>query len=286
MVWEIPYTFIAGTKAKANEVNGNFTSIKQFVDQLESNLATAELDINNLETNKADINGSQNEVFQVADAENNKDAVNLETLRAQTVNSIDVIRGFIPFMSNATTISCTAGNCWDTTYKQMINSYTVLSLQDTALAANTTYYIYVCYDKETSSCKLAFSTNSTTPTLPAGYDYFRIVGSFTTNSSRHIDTVYPIGSVDLSSRTGFIGTYLYALPINSTIVAPHNCFVYTKLAGNGSYILVQINGVEVSYQNSGSKWYNTTSALIPVKKGQIITIAGNGAVGAGLINMI
>ena len=286
MVWEIPYTFIAGTKAKANEVNGNFTSIKQFVDQLESNLATAELDINNLETNKADINGSQNEVFQVADAENNKDAVNLETLRAQTVNSLDVIRGFIPFMSNATTISCTAGNCWDSTYKQMINSFTVLSLQDTALAANTTYYIYVCYDKETSSCKLAFSTNSTTPTLPAGYDYFRIVGSFTTNGSGHIDTVYPIGSVDLSSRTGFIGTYLYALQINSTIVAPHNCFVYTKLAGNGSYIMVQINGVEVSYQNSGSKWYNSTSTLIPVKKGQIITIAGNGAVGAGLINMI
>lgn len=286
MVWEIPYTFIAGTKAKANEVNGNFTSIKQFVDQLESNLATAELDINNLETNKADINGSQNEVFQVADAENNKDAVNLETLRAQTVNSLDVIRGFIPFMSNAITISCTAGNCWDSTYKQMINSYTVLSLQDTALAANTTYYIYVCYDKETSSCKLAFSTNITTPTLPAGYDYFRIVGSFTTNSSRHIDTVYPIGSVDLSSRTGFIGPYLYALPINSTIVAPHNCFVYTKLAGNGSYIMVQINGVEVSYQNSGRKWNNSTSTLIPVKKGQIITIAGNGAVGAGLINMI
>lgn len=286
MVWEIPYTFIAGTKAKANEVNGNFTSIKQFVDQLESNLATAELDISNLETNKADINGNQNEVFQVADAENNKDAVNLETLRAQTVNSLDVIRGFIPFMSNAITISCTAGNCWDSTYKQMINSYTALSLQDTALAANTTYYIYVCYDKETSSCKLAFSTNSITPTLPAGYDYFRMVGSFTTNSSGQIDTVYPIGSVDLSSRTGFIGTYLYALPINSTIVAPHNCFVYTKLAGNGSYIIVQINGVEVSCQTSGSKWYNSTTTLIPVKKGQIITIAGNGAVGAGLINMI
>lgn len=286
MVWEIPYTFIAGTKAKANEVNGNFTSIKQFVDQLESNLATAELDINNLETNKADINGSQNEVFQVADAENNKDAVNLETLKAQTANSLDVIRGFIPFMSNATTISCTAGNCWDSTYEQMINSYTVLSLQDTALAAYTTYYIYVCYDKETSSCKLAFSTNSTTPTLPAGYDYFRKVGSFTTNSSGNIDTVYPIGSVDLSSRTGFIGTYIGTLPINSTTVATHNCFVYAKLAGNGSYIMVQINGVEVSYQASGSKWYNTTTTLIPVKKGQTITIAGNGAVGASIINMI
>lgn len=200
MVWEIPYTFIAGTKAKANEVNGNFTSIKQFVDQLESNLATAELDINNLETNKADINGSQNEVFQVADAENNKDAVNLETLRAQTANSLDAIRGFIPFMSNATTISCTAGDCWDSTYKQMISSSTALSLQDTALAANTTYYIYVCYDKETSSCKLAFSTNSNTPTLPAGYDYFRKVGSFTTNSSGHIDIVSPLGTIQFPSR--------------------------------------------------------------------------------------
>ena len=139
---------------------------------------------------------------------------------------------------------------------------------------------------ETFSCNLAFSTNSTTPTLPAGYDYFRKVGSFTTNSSGNIDTVYPIGSVDLSSRTGFIGTYIGALPINSTIVATHNCFVYAKLAGNGSYIMVQINGVEVSYQTSGSKWYNTTTTLIPVKKGQTITIAGNGAVGASIINMI
>ena len=286
MVWEIPYTFIAGTKAKANEVNGNFTSIKQFVDQLESNLATAELDINNLETNKADINGSQNEVFQVANAENNKDAVNLETLKAQTVNSLDTIRGFIPFMSNAITISCTAGNCWNSTYEQMISSSTVLSLQDTTLAASAIYYIYVCYDKETSGCMLAFSTNSNIPTLPAGYDYFRRVGSFTTNSIGQIDTVYPIGSVDLSSRTGFIGTYITALPINSTTVAAHNCFIYTKLAGNNSYIMVQINGAEVSYQASGSKWYNTTTSLIPVKKGQLITIAGNGSVGASVINMI
>lgn len=269
MVWEIPYTFIAGTKAKANEVNGNFTSIKQFVDQLESNLATAELDINNLETNKADINGSQNEVFQVADAENNKDAVNLETLRAQTVNSLDVIRGFIPFMSNATTISCTAGNCWDSTYKQMINSYTVLSLQDTALAANTTYYIYVCYDKETSSCKLAFSTNSNTPTLPAGYDYFRIVGSFTTNSSRIIDTVYPIGSVDLSSKVGFIGTYIGEAA--STTVAA-NVWLYVAIYQNNATMQVFINGLEVASLARSSKWGTTTSALIPCKKGQVVQI--------------
>ena len=286
MVWEIPYTFIAGTKARANEVNGNFTSIKQFVDQLESNLATAELDINNLEANKADINGNQSEIFQVANAENNKDAVNLETLKDQTANSLDAIRGFVPSRSNATTISCTAGDCWDSTYKAMISSSKTITLQDTKLAKSSTYYIYVCYDKETSGCKLAFSTNSNTPTLPVGYDYFRKVGSFTTNSSGNIDTVYPIGSVDLSSRTGFIGTYNRALSINSTTVATQNCFVYTKLAGNGAYIIVKINNVEVSHQNSGSKWYNTTSTLIPVKKGQTITISGKGNVSASLINMI
>lgn len=200
MVWEIPYTFIAGTKAKANEVNGNFTSIKQFVDQLESNLATAELDINNLETNKADINGNQDEVFQVADAENNKDAVNLETLKAQTANTLDVIRGFVPSKSNKNTISCTAGDCWDSTYEVIINSSTSLSLQDTTLAASTTYYIYVCYDKETSTCKLAFSTNASTPTLPAGFDNFRKIGNFTTDEDKNIQFVFAEGAVQFPAE--------------------------------------------------------------------------------------
>lgn len=200
MVWEIPYTFIAGTKAKANEVNRNFTSIKQFVDQLESNLATAELDISNLEANKADINGSQTEIFQVANAANNFDAVNLQSLKDQTANSLDAIRGFVPSKSNATTISCTAGDCWDSTYEQMISSSTSIKLQDTSLASNSTYYIYVCYDKETSGCQLAFSTNSNTPTLPAGYDYYRKVGQFTTNSSGDIDIVSALGTVQFPSK--------------------------------------------------------------------------------------
>lgn len=200
MVWEIPYTFIAGTKAKANEVNGNFTSIKQFVDQLESNLATAELDISNLETNKADINGNQDEVFQVADAENNKDAVNLKTLKAQTANTLDVIKGFVPSKSSNNTISCTAGSCWDSTYKTIISSNTSLTLQDTNLSAKTTYYIYVCYNEETSTCELAFSTNNTTPTLPVGYTLFRKIGNFTTGDDSNIQFVFAEGAVQFPSK--------------------------------------------------------------------------------------
>lgn len=200
MVWEIPYTFIAGTKAKANEVNGNFTSIKQFVDQLESNQATNELDISNLEANKADINGSQDEVFQVADAENNKDAVNLETLKDQTANTLDVIKGFIPSKSNSNTISCTAGDCWDSTYTEMISSSTSLSLQDTTLSADTTYYIYVCYNTDTSTCQLAFSTNSTTPALPVGFTLFRKIGNFTTDDENNIQFVFAEGATTFPSQ--------------------------------------------------------------------------------------
>ena len=192
MVWEIPYTFIAGTKAKANEVNSNFTSIKQFVDQLESNQATNELNISNLESNKADVNGSQTEIFQVANAANNFDAVNLQSLKDYTANTLDVIRGFIPSKSNSNTISCTAGDCWDSTYTEMISSSTSLSLQDTALSADTTYYIYVCYNTDTSTCQLAFSTNSTTPALPVGFTLFRKIGSFTTDNDSNIIFVAPI----------------------------------------------------------------------------------------------
>lgn len=276
MVWEIPYTFIAGTKAKANEVNGNFTSIKQFVDQLESNLATAELDINNLETNKADINGNQDEVFQVADAENNKDAVNLETLKAQTANTLDVIRGFVPSKSNKNTISCTAGDCWDSTYEVIINSSTSLSLQDTTLAASTTYYIYVCYDKETSTCKLTFSTNNTTPTLPAGFDNFRRIGSFITDGDGVIDVVSAEGSVDLNNRIGFIGSNIGGqITSSTTYTADQNHWVYARVGYRekaNTTITVTIDGIEVAYMRSGWKYDASSSVLIPVRKGQNVVI--------------
>lgn len=200
MVWEIPYTFIAGTKAKANEVNSNFTSIKQFIDQLESNQATNELNISNLESNKANVNGSQTEIFQVANAANNFDAVNLQSLKDYTANTLDTIKGFIPSKSSSNTISCTAGSCWDSTYTEMITSSISLSLQDTALAASTTYYIYVCYNEDTKACELAFSTNNTTPTLPVGFTLFRRIGSFTTDEDNNIQFVFAEGTVQFPAK--------------------------------------------------------------------------------------
>lgn len=281
MVWEIPYIFIAGTKAKANEVNSNFTSIKQFVDQLESNQATNELNISNLESNKADVNGSQTEIFQVANAANNFDAVNLQSLKDYTANTLDVIRGFIPSKSNSNTISCTAGDCWDNTYTEIISSSTALSLQDTALSADTTYYIYVCYNTDTSTCQLAFSTNSTTPALPVGFTLFRCIGSFTTDGSGNIDNVSPIGSVDLSNRVGFIGeNFGSQIKASTSYTADRNHWLYAEAICHGRSnpeIVISVNGVYVARVCASWKYDAETSALIPIKKGQGVIITINRA---------
>ena len=110
MVWIIPNTFIAGTKAKANEVNENFTSAKQFMDNLETEQATNTADILQLEQNKADLNGSFEQRFQVADATNSFDAINKQTLLNLVKNTQEVIKGFVLSKFNNTTVSATAGS--------------------------------------------------------------------------------------------------------------------------------------------------------------------------------
>lgn len=189
MVWTIPYTFTPGTKARANEVNSNFTSLKQFVDQLEVNGATNEINITNLENNKANINGSNTELFNVADATTNYNAVNLQTLNNLTLNTKDAIKGFKLSIFDSNTITATAGSCYDSTYAYMITSTTSLQEQDQNLNANATYYVYVCADKDTSTNELVFNSSPTTPALPVDFDYFRRLGYFTTDDDGNIERV-------------------------------------------------------------------------------------------------
>lgn len=208
MVWTIPNTFVAGTKARANEVNENFTSIKQFVDTLEVQASTNEIDITNLTNTKANTNGNNQERFQVANPTASYDAVNLQTLESKTLNSRSVIDGFTLSKFNNNTITATAGNCYDSTYVYMISSAT--SLQESAtLGANATYYVYVCADSDTNTCELVFNTSPTTPELPANFDYFRRIGRFITNSNSQIDRVYsemsqPISTDEKLTASGYV----------------------------------------------------------------------------------
>lgn len=189
MVWIIPNTFIAGTKAKANEVNENFTSAKQFMDNLETEQATNTADILQLEQNKADLNGNFGQRFQVADATNSFDAINKQTLLNLVKNTQEVIKGFVLSKFNNTTISATAGSCYDSTFVYMITSATSLSKTQENLGKNARYYVYVCADRDTGNCELVISLSNTTPELPGGYEYYRLLGYFTTDGSGKISQV-------------------------------------------------------------------------------------------------
>lgn len=206
MPFEIPYTFIAGQTAKAAEVNENFLGVKQFVDILEQNSAQNELDVATLEANKANINGSSNYRFQVADAINSMDAVNKQTLEDLTANSKYYIGGYDLAKQSTTSIRASAGSCYDSTFETMIISTGTLTLDTASAGDNTTQYIYVVLNEDTLETQLVMSTNSSSPGLPSGFTLFRRIGQFTTDSNGNIASVTKEGQQayisDLQSNNG------------------------------------------------------------------------------------
>lgn len=191
MTIDIPYTFVAGTKAKASEVNANFTAVANFVNQLE--VANTELDvlIQGLQTSKADLTGSNSNVFRMADALDNYDGVNLRTFKSLTENSKAIINGLIISKQSNTSVNATAGSCWDSTYTSMITTNSSLIADQSNLSANTTYYVYITQDKETKDCELIISLSNASPTLPAGFEYFRLLGKAITDASGNITETVP-----------------------------------------------------------------------------------------------
>ena len=88
-----PYTFVAGNKARANEVNEDFDVLYQQVNANITDIANIEGDVQTLSYTKADINGSSVQRFAVADPVSSGDAVNKRTFFKQIANSIDYIGG-------------------------------------------------------------------------------------------------------------------------------------------------------------------------------------------------
>lgn len=187
-----PYTFTAGTKARANEVNADFDTLYSQVNVNIADIAQNKLDIEDLESTKAEINGNATQRFSVADAVNNSDAVNKQTLKKAINNSIDFIYGYtITKDSNSptNTILVSAGSCYDSTKNVVLASTVSQSKQNSSQGANTTYYVYVIGDDVGNQIDILISTLSVTPNLPSGYTKFRRIGSYTTNSSSSINII-------------------------------------------------------------------------------------------------
>lgn len=274
---DIPYTFIPGTKAKANEVNSNFNTVKTFVDQNEVDIAQNEVDINNLQSGKADINGNISNTFQVADPVGNYDAVNKQYFKANIANTLDYISGFKLTKQSDTSVSATAGSCYDSTFEYMITQSTSLTKDQENLGDNATYYVYVCADKESTTNQLIFSLSSTTPELPADYDYFRRLGSFTTNDSGVIDTVITDSSVNLDGTVkepSWSDTSARSTGTTYTADEDGWVFICASVKGN-NYPTFKVNNITIA---TGGVWkYDSVlTVTAPIFKGNTYVLASAG----------
>ena len=114
-----PFTFTAGTKARANEVNQNFDVLYSEVNAIDSSLTNIGVEIQSLGEDKANINGNASQRFQVASGINAYDAVNVSQLNKMTPTgsiimllTTDVPDGFL--LCDGSTIS-------RTTYKNLFD---------------------------------------------------------------------------------------------------------------------------------------------------------------------
>lgn len=192
-----PYTFTAGTKARANEVNADFDTLYSQVNINIADIAQNKLDIEDLESTKAEINGNATQRFAVADAVNSTDAINKQTLKKSINNTIDFISGYTiekDINSPEDTILVNPGSCYDSTKEVVLSSEVVQSKQNASQSASTTYYVYVIGDDSGNQIDVLISTLSVTPNLPSGYTKYRQIGNYTTDSDSNISIIKSYGN--------------------------------------------------------------------------------------------
>lgn len=281
-----PFTFTANTYAKASEVNANFDLVYSQVNTNISAIATNATDIDTLENNKADINGSSSNRFAVADPVANADAVNLQSLKKAIGNSLDYISGLVITKDSGSpedTIIVSAGSCYDSTKAIVLSLSNSTSKQNLNQGANTTYYVYIIGNSTGSLIDILISSSSTTPTLPAGYSLFRQIGSYTTDSSSHISSIayYGLNPSDDKSISYILDNIIpdytsgISFNINTDVTIEKNgLLVVTNQAGNNGYdypSTLYINSVEIGTIPSTYKPVGTTSCFL-VSKGDVIRV--------------
>lgn len=140
----IPYKFVGGTSAKAQEVNANFQQVKEFVDNLETNQNSLEASVTNMDANKADRQGTSALTFQVANPVNSFDAVNKQYLDNQLSIISTIIFGLEPIQSGDNAFYLKPGGCYDSNYiYPMVSRVNINgSTLGQSLGAGT-YYIWV-----------------------------------------------------------------------------------------------------------------------------------------------
>lgn len=279
-----PFTFTANTYAKASEVNANFDTVYSQVNTNISDIAQNATDIDNLENNKADINGSTSQRFAVADAISNGDAINKQTLFKAIGNSIDYISGLVITKDSGSpndTIIVSAGSAYDSTKAVVLSLGSSISKQNLNQAASATYYVYIIGNSTGSLIDILISTSSTTPTLPAGYSLFRQIGSYTTNSSNKIDSISYYGESSTGDKS--INNILNAampdytagvrLTLGSDNICTSNGLIFIRTTSvQHTLPTLTINGSSYVLVESSGGYTNDVTFSILVSKGDVVKI--------------
>ena len=96
--YQKPYTFRVNTYAKSSEVNTNFDSVKDYINELRTYIENVQ--IGSAPYNKADINGSSDNIFKVKNGVESSDAVNLGQLQDVQAD-INSVAGDVAELQNA-----------------------------------------------------------------------------------------------------------------------------------------------------------------------------------------
>ena len=276
-----PYTFTAGTKARAAEVNANFDALYTEVNSLESRIIDYESQIQDLQNTKADINGSYLNRFAVANPITNYDAVNKQYLQNATANSITYINGLGITKVGDATISVDAGSCYDSTDTQLLVLENSLEKQNQTQAVSSVYYVYLI-GKATGNEDILISALSTNPNLPDEYLYYRRIGSYTTDSDNKITQINVEQLSQYSSSSTFFAQtskditnlvtpdYSAGYNINDGWTAPTDgmCF-FQGTPDGGSGITIDGEAFQVSYDTGDGQSSGSLSMI--VGKGTVVS---------------
>lgn len=288
-----PFTFVAGTKARANEVNQNFDVLYSQVNSNISAINTNANDIDTLDSNKANVNGSSSQRFACADPTSPSDAVNKQSLTKAIGNSINYIDGYVISKDSGSpndTILVTAGSCYDYSKTVVLAKDTSTTKQNTSQGASTTYYVYVIGNDSGSSVDILISSSAVTPALPEGYTKFRQIGNYTTDSSSNIQIISNYSnSVSATTIVNSIAPdYSKAYSVGLPYTAPYDGYMSITIVSNGSTATAKIQGIAVaSAQNTGgdNRYTDQSTSVFSISKNQQVTISGQSSYSARFIPM-
>ena len=193
-------TFQAGKKARADEVNSNFSKVSQAINNLEEDVSSNATAIDNLDRDKANINGSTSQEFDVKAPTGTiagTKAINQQYLMNSISNTVDIISGFTIVRDEQgnpnTTIIVSAGSCYDSTHSVLLKTtqdYT--ATYSGTQAATHRYDVYVMYDSDTPEDDILISDSGVNP-ITENYKG-RLIGYYLTDEDANISTVIFYGT--------------------------------------------------------------------------------------------